>query len=191
MRLAGKRVGVLVGPGFEDLEFYVPLMRMQEEGASVRVIGVEAGETSRSKSGGLTATSEVAARDVSAGDLDALIVPGGWAPDRIRRDPGVVALVRAMDAQQKVIGAICHAGSVLVSAGILQGRRATGSEGIKDDLILAGAIWTYDEPAFRDGHLVWGRVVPDIPAFCRELVAAIAESPRMPPRRAAGPAPLV
>lgn len=172
--LARKRVGIFVGPGFEDLEFWVVLMRLQEAKASVRVLGVKAGEVCTSKSGGLTATAEVAAGDCRADDFDALVVPGGWAPDKIRRDPGVVNLVRAVHAQGKIIGSICHGGSVLVSAGILKGRRATGSEGIKDDLILAGATWTYDEPAFRDGNLVWGRVVPDIPDFCRELVAAIA-----------------
>jgi protease I len=175
MELAGKRVAILVGPGFEDLEFWVPLMRMQEAGAEAIVVGLEAGEIYASKSGGLMATAEVAAADVAVETLDAVIVPGGWAPDKLRRYPAVTRLVRDVYDQDKIVGSICHGGLVLISAGIVRGHRATGSEGIRDDLINAGASWTYDEPAFRDGRIVWGRVVPDIPAFCRELVAALRE----------------
>jgi protease I len=91
----------------------------------------------------------------------------------MRRYPEIIDLVRDMYKQGKIVAAICHAGSVLVSAGILSGHKATGSKGIKDDLILAGAEWV-DEAAFRDGNLVWGRVVADIPDFCRELVAALS-----------------
>ncbi|PSQ81753.1 MAG: type 1 glutamine amidotransferase, partial [Bacteroidetes bacterium QS_1_63_11] len=104
--------------------------------------------------------------------LDAIVVPGGWAPDKLRRDDGVTDLVREMDAQEKIVAQICHAGLVGVSAGIVDGRRATGSQGIKDDLVNAGAEWV-DEAAFQDDHLVWGRVVKDIPAFCRTLVQAL------------------
>ena len=174
MRLKGKTIGILAGPGFEDLEFWVPYMRMKEEGAAVKVIGTNAGETHPSKSGGLTATSEVAAKDVSADELDALIVPGGWAPDKLRRDPHILQLVRDMNSQGKILGLICHGGWVAASAGICKGKQATGSEGIKDDMENAGATWV-DAPAFREGNLVWGRVVEDIPDFCRELVKAIAE----------------
>ena len=106
MRLSGRRIGILVGPGFEDLEFWVTVMRLKEEGARVTVIGARAGETCRSKSGGLEATAERAARDVAPEDLDAIVVPGGWAPDKLRRDAGVTALVRAMDRQGKIVGAI-------------------------------------------------------------------------------------
>ena len=108
-------------------------------------------------------------------DLDGLVVPGGWAPDKLRRVPAVLDLVRALDAQGKIIASICHGGWVLISAGIVAGKRATGSRGIRDDLINAGATWV-DEPAFRDGNLVWGRVVDDIPAFCRTLVEALGEA---------------
>lgn len=163
----------MVGPGYEDLEFWAPLMRMQEEDAQVTVVGLEAGETYASKSGGLKATADVGADDVSPQDFDAVLIPGGWAPDKLRRYQAVLSLVRGMYEQGKIIGAICHAGLVLISAGIVQGQRATGSLGIKDDLINAGATWV-DEPAFRDGNLVWGRVVADIPAYCRELVAALS-----------------
>lgn len=175
MKLLRKNVAVLVGPGYEDLEFWVPLMRLQEEGAHVTVVGIEAGETYASKSGGLTATAEVGADEVDAGQFDAVVVPGGWAPDKLRRYEGVLDLVREVYRAGKIVASICHGGLVLISAGIVRGHRATGSKGIKDDLINAGASWTYDEEAFRDGNLVWGRVVPDIPAFCRELVAALSQ----------------
>ncbi len=174
MRLEGKKIAFLIGPGFEDLEFWVVYMRLIEEGARVTVIGTKAGEVYVSKHGGLTAKSEVAASDVRADQFDALVIPGGWAPDNIRRSAAVKSLTKGIYDQGKVIGLICHAGLVGISAGIVAGHRTTGSLGIKDDLENAGATWV-DEPAFRDGTLVWGRVVEDIPYFCRELVNALAE----------------
>jgi protease I len=173
MRLKGKAIGILVGPGYEDLEFWVPYMRMQEEGADVKVIGTKAGETHTSKNGGLTAESEISASQITADQLDALLVPGGWAPDKLRRDRNILQLVQKMNAQGKTLGFICHAGWVAASAGICKGKKATGSTGIKDDMENAGAIWV-DEPAFREGNLVWGRVVADIPDYCRELIRALA-----------------
>jgi protease I len=173
MRLKGKTIGILVGPGYEDLEFWVPHMRMQEEGAEVKVIAGKAGETYTSKSGGLTAVSQVAAQEVSADQLEALLVPGGWAPDKLRRDPDILQLVRDMHTRCKILGFICHAGWVAASAGICKGKRVTGSAGIRDDMENAGATWV-DEPAFREGNLVWGRVVADIPDYCRELLKALS-----------------
>jgi protease I len=146
-------------------------MRMIEEGAEVKVIATRGGEVYESKSGGLTVESQVAAQDITADLLDALLVPGGWAPDKLRRDRNILQLVQKMHAQEKILGFICHAGWVAASAGICKGKRATGSTGIKDDMVNAGAIWV-DEPAFRDGNLVWGRVVEDIPDYCRELINA-------------------
>lgn len=172
MRLINKTIGILAGPGFEDLEFWVPCMRMKEEGASIKVIGSHEDETYPSKSGGLNATSDVSAKEVAADQLDALLVPGGWAPDKLRRDPNILQLIREMNSQGKILGFICHAGWVAASAGICKGKQATGSIGIKDDMENAGATWV-DEPAFREGNLVWGRVVEDIPDFCRELVKTI------------------
>ena len=172
MRLEGKTIGILVGPGYEDLEFWVPYMRVIEEGARVRVIATKAGESFTSKSGGLTATSEIAAGEITADQLDALLVPGGWAPDKLRRDPNVLQLVREMNRRGKILGFICHAGWVAASAGICEGKRATGSSGIKDDMENAGAIWT-DEPAFREDNRVWGRVVADIPDYCLQLIKAL------------------
>jgi protease I len=175
MRLKGKRVVVLVDEGFEDLEFWVTVMRLREEGATVTIASAKAaGEKFKGKNA-LSASSQVAAADVRAADYDAIVVPGGWAPDKMRRYAAITGLVKTMYEQQKIVGLICHAGLVGISAGIVRGHRATGSLGIKDDLVNAGATWV-DEPAFRDGNLVWGRVVEDIPDFCRELVAAIEAS---------------
>jgi protease I len=171
-RLSGRRVGVFVEEGFEDLEFWVTVMRLREEGADVTIVGTRAGERYRGKNA-LSAASDVAAKDVSADDFDAVVVPAGWAPDKLRRHDEVTGLVRKAYEQGKIVGLICHAGLVGISAGIVEGHRATGSLGIRDDLVNAGATWV-DEPAFRDGTIVWGRVVEDIPDFCRELVAAIA-----------------
>jgi len=174
MRLQNKRVGVFVEEGFEDLEFWVPVMRLREEGAQVTIIGSGRADGFRAKHC-LEAQPEVTADQVSADDFDALVVPGGWAPDKLRRVPAVLELVRTVYEQGKIIGSICHAGWVLASAGIVKGHRATGSTGIKDDLTNAGAVWV-DQAAFRDGNIVWGRVVKDIPDFCRELVNAISET---------------
>lgn len=173
MPLSNQRVAVLVDRSFEDLEFWVPVMRLREEGAEVVIAGREPDHTFAGKHG-LTATTDVAARSLSAKDLDAVVVPGGWAPDKLRRDPGVTTLVAEMDARDKIVALICHAGLVGISADIVDGHRATGSLGIKDDLENAGAEWV-DEAAFRDGNQVWGRVVKDIPAFCRTLAQALRE----------------
>jgi protease I len=171
-RLTGRRVAVFLDEGFEDLEFWVTVMRLREEGADVSIVSTEAGREVAGKNG-LLASSDVAASAVHVEDLDAVVVPGGWAPDKLRRHEEVLAVVRGAHEAGKIVGLICHAGLVGISAGIVDGSRATGSLGIKDDLVNAGAIWV-DEPALRDGNLVWGRVVADIPDFCRELVAAIA-----------------
>ncbi len=179
-RLEGRKVAVLVEEAFEDLELWVPVMRLREEGAVVTLVGKEAGKVYRGKHG-LAATTDVAARDVGAREIDAVVVPGGWAPDKLRRYPEVIGLVREAHEQGKVVGLICHAGLVAISARIVDGKRATGSAGIRDDLVNAGATWV-DEAAFRDGNLVWGRVVEDIPAFCRELVVALARDGAGPVR---------
>jgi protease I len=170
MRLSGKRVAILVAEGVEELEFHVPLMRLQEEGAEVVVAGPDR-KPVRGKNG-LEVKPTAAIDSLKSAELSAVVVPGGWAPDKLRRYAVVTDLIREMDAAGKTLGFICHGGQVAISAGILRGRKATGSAGIRDDLLNAGAEWV-DEPAFREGHLVWGRVVADIPAFCRELVAAL------------------
>jgi len=172
MKLEGKIIATLVADGVEDLEYFVPLMRLQEEGAQVLTAGVKL-ESIQGKHG-LTIKPDTTIDSLKADQLSALIIPGGWAPDKLRRYPAVTNLVSEMDTMQKPIGIICHGGLVAISANIVKGHRATGSLGIKDDLVNAGATWV-DEPAFRDGNQVWGRVVEDIPAFCREVVKILAE----------------
>jgi len=173
MKLEGKIIATLVAEGVEDLEYFVPVMRLQEEGAQVLTAAMDL-KTIHGKHG-LDITPDTKIESLKADQLSALIIPGGWAPDKLRRYPAVTELVTEMDTMQKPIGIICHGGLVAISAGIVKGHRATGSLGIKDDLVNAGATWV-DEPAFRDGNQVWGRVVADIPAFCRELVKAITEN---------------
>ena len=171
MSLQGKTVAYLVAQEVEDLEFWVPLMRLREEGARVIVIGLTT-QTVRGKHG-LEMTPDVSINEApKADELQGIVIPGGWAPDKLRRSAAILQLVRDMHAQGKVVATICHGGWVPISAGIMRGRKATGSTGIKDDIVNAGGIWV-DEAAFREGNMVWGRVVEDIPAFCRELVAAL------------------
>ena len=173
MRLTGKRIAFLLAEGVEELEFYVPFMRLQEEGADVIAAGLDL-KPIRGKNG-LEIIPAARIDALQSRDVFAVVVPGGWAPDKLRRDAAVIKLIREMDAAGKTLGIICHGGLVAISAGIVRGRRATGSLGIKDDLVNAGATWV-DAPALREGHLVWGRVVADIPAFCREIVAALVEA---------------
>ena len=173
MKLTGKKIATLVAEGVEDLEYYVPLMRLQEEGAQVFSAGLDL-KPVRGKNG-LIITPDTTIESLKADELFALILPGGWAPDKLRRYAVVTDLVRRMDAAGKPLGIICHGGLIAISAGIVKGHRATGSLGIKDDLLNAGATWA-DEAALRDGNQVWGRVVADIPAFCRELVALMTSA---------------
>src|SRR5512133_753184 len=152
MRLQGKKIAILVAQDVEDLEYYVPLMRLQEEGAQVLTAALELKTISGKH--GLEIKPDIEIESLHADELFALIVPGGWAPDKLRRHSIVTNLVRNMDAQGKTIGIMCHGGLIAISAGIMKGRRATGSLGIKDDIVNAGGIWA-DEPAFREGNLVW------------------------------------
>lgn len=171
--LDGMRVGVLVAEGVEDLEYWVTVMRLREAGATVDSIGMTL-DPVRGKHG-LEARADRLAEGIDRATYDALVIPGGWAPDKLRRYEPITGLVRDVHSAGKPIGIICHGGLVAISAGIIgDGRPATGSLGIKDDLVNAGARWV-DEPAFRDGTLVWGRVVEDIPDFERELVACFAD----------------
>jgi protease I len=171
--LDGMRIAILVAEGVEDLEYWVTVMRLREAGARVTSVGMSL-DPVRGKNG-LIAAADRLALDVDPSELDGLVIPGGWAPDKLRRYEAVIALVRAVHDAGKPIGIICHGGLVAISAGMIgAGRPTTGSLGIRDDLVNAGGRWV-DQPAFRDGTLVWGRVVDDIPTFNRELVALLFE----------------
>jgi protease I len=164
----------VVADEVEDLEYHVPRMRLLEEGATVVTAGLKPGDYLGK--GGLGLTASLATSELRASDFDAVVIPGGWAPDKMRRDQHLLGFLRAMKASHKIQAYICHAGWVAASAGILEaGRPVTGSLGIKDDMLARGAVWQ-DVAAFRDEDLVWGRVVADIPDFCRELVAALEDS---------------
>jgi protease I len=173
LSLSGKRIAILVAEGVEDLEYYVTYMRLQEEGAEVIGAGLDLKPVHGKN--GLEIKPDATVESLRSQDLFAIVLPGGWAPDKLRRYSAVTGLVREMDQAGKIIGIICHGGLVAISAGIVKGHKSTGSLGIKDDLLNAGATWV-DEPAFREDNLVWGRVVADIPAFCHELVAALTSA---------------
>ncbi|QBP42592.1 type 1 glutamine amidotransferase domain-containing protein [Paenisporosarcina antarctica] len=173
MRLQGKKIIALVHHEFEDLELWYPILRLQEEGAIVHLVGEEAKIKYIGKYG-VPALSDLAYRDINPEEYDAILVPGGWAPDKIRRFPEVISLIQHMDANKKPIGQICHAGWVLISARILQGKKVTSTPGIKDDMENAGAIW-YDEPVVIDGHLVSSRRPPDLPDYLREFINVLEQ----------------
>jgi len=171
MELKGKRIAILAEEMYQELELWYPLLRMREAGAEVQVIGTGSAKTYGSKHGYPVAV-DAAADEVRAEDFDAVVIPGGYAPDRMRRYPALVDFVREMDVQGKVVAAICHAGWVLVSAGILKGRRATCFFAIKDDLVNAGATYV-DAEVVQDGNLITSRTPDDLPAFCRTIIAAL------------------
>ncbi|MCU9614802.1 type 1 glutamine amidotransferase [Caldibacillus lycopersici] len=173
MKLSGKKVIQLVSNDFEDLELWYPVLRLREEGASVAIVGENAGEKYIGKYG-VPITSDYAFADIDPNDYDAILVPGGWSPDLLRRFTEVKEMVRSMDERQKPIGQICHAGWVLISANILQGRTVTSTPGIKDDMTNAGATWV-DEPAVVDGHIISARRPPDLPDYMREFIAVLAK----------------
>jgi len=170
MDLDGLHVAVLAGEGVEDLEYWVTVMRLREAGA--RVISAGLGPAIVRGKNGLAVPVDVEVGGLDPEEYDGLVIPGGWMPDKLRRYAAVTDFVAAIHAAGKPIGIICHGGLIAISAGIVAGSRATGSLGIRDDLVNAGATWV-DEPAFRDANLVWGRVVEDIPPFCRELIGAL------------------
>lgn len=172
MRVSERLIIFPIADGVEDLEYWVTRMRLQEAGYTVRSAGLAKGNVVGKN--GLVIIVEELIDDIKSNDVFALVLTGGWAPDKLRRHSTITKLISAVNAEGKIIGSICHGGLLAISAKIVAGKRCTGSLGIKDDLVNAGAIWV-DESAFTDGNLVWGRVVADIPNFCRELVAALAK----------------
>jgi protease I len=170
MSLKNKKVAFLVAEGVEDLEYYAVAMRLKEEGVNVLTAAMDL-KAIRGKNG-LVIQPDTKIQDLNADELFGLVLPGGWAPDKLRRYKEATELVSKVNQQGKIIGIICHGGLLAISAKIVKGKKTIGSLGIKDDLLNAGAEWV-DEAAFRDGNQVWGRVVADIPDFNRELVRAL------------------
>lgn len=179
MSLQGKRVAILVEDLYQDLEVWYPYYRLKEAGAEAVFIGT--GKAEYKGKYGYPLAPATSAERVSADEFDAIIVPGGWAPDLLRRSPAVIRLVKDANRQGKVIGAICHAGWVLCSADILRGRTVTCFSAIKDDVVNAGAIYV-DREVVRDGRLVTSRKPDDLPAFMRTIIEALQERPALPSR---------
>src|SRR5438093_2003707 len=157
-----RTVLVLVGPEYEDLEVWYPKLRLEEAGFSVKLAGI--GEREYRGKHGSPCPVGGSVADFPASELAGLVAPGGWAPDKLRRDPEVLRRVREVHQAGKMVATICHGPWVLISAGIVRGRRLTSTVGIRDDLVNAGAEWI-DQPAVIDGNLVSARVPKDLPAF--------------------------
>ncbi|WP_058555616.1 type 1 glutamine amidotransferase domain-containing protein [Thiohalocapsa sp. ML1] len=168
--LAGRNIGVLVEDLFEDLELWYPVIRLREAGAHVMLLGT--GKHSYRGKHGLAAEPDAPVSTAAPGDFDALVIPGGYAPDRMRRDVALLALVRGIAELGRPVAFICHAGWVPISAGIVAGRRVTSVPSIRDDLENAGAHWE-DSEVVQDGPLISSRHPGDLPAFCRTLIAAL------------------
>jgi protease I len=172
MDLKGKKIAVFVDNLYQEMELWVPLYRFQEAGGTVVVAGAEAGTTYTSKLG-YPAKSDVSYEQLNVRDFDGVVVPGGYAPDRMRRYPAANLFVHDMDKAGKLVAAICHGPWVLCSARMLEGRRATSFFAIKDDVIHAGARWE-DAEVVVDSNLVTSRTPEDLPAFCRACIEVLA-----------------
>jgi len=166
-----KTIGILVETDYQTLEVWYPLLRLREAGHKVLIIGTGSATSYLSKNGYPVAVDR-AVGSVGASDLDAIVIPGGWAPDRLRQYPAVVDLVRRLYTDGKPVAAICHGGWLLVSAGICRGKRVTSYVAIKDDLAAAGGQWV-DEECVIDGNLITARFPDDLPAFMKALLAAL------------------
>lgn len=168
--LTGKRIAVLVEEGFEDLELWYPVLRLREAGAKVDIIGTGSADEYKGKYG-LSCPAEKNIGEVTADDYQGLIVPGGWAPDKLRRYQKILDFVRDIFMANKPVGAICHAPWVLISARVLTGKTITSTVAVKDDVENAGATWV-DQSAVVDGNLISSRRPADLPDFCRAFIAA-------------------
>jgi len=170
--LSGKRILAFVGEIYEDLELWYPKLRLIEAGAEFVIAG-EVGKHNYSGKNGYPCTSDVSIAEVSSKDFDAVLLPGGFMPDRLRRLDKVKSLISEFSQQGKCVAAICHGGWLAISAGVYSGVRVTGSPGIKDDLINAGALWE-DSPVVVDRHFVSSRKPDDLPWFCKAMIEVIA-----------------
>ncbi len=173
MKLKGKRALVLVEELYEDLEFWYPVLRLREEGVQVVVIGPKKLCAYRSKHG-YVAESDASVQETDAKDYDAVVIPGGYAPDMMRRHPEMVKLVARAFQLNKVVAAICHAGWMLASAEIVKGKKLTSFFSIKDDMVHAGAIHL-DQEVVVDGNLITSRQPSDLPAFMRAIIEAMSK----------------
>ncbi len=171
MELTDKRIAILAEDMYQELELWYPLLRMREAGAEVTVVGMPSVQEYHSKLG-YPVKVDAAATALSASDFDAVIIPGGYAPDRMRRHQLMLDLVRGIFERGGVVAAICHAAWVPISAGIMKGKRATCFFAVKDDVINAGATYV-DAEVVQDGNLITSRVPSDLPAFCRTIIAAL------------------
>jgi protease I len=170
MKLKGKKIAILVDDFYQVVEFWYPYYRMKEEGAEVKV--ASRAETHLTRHGYPSQKRDLAPSELSARHFDAVIVPGGYAPDYMRDDAHLVKFVRELNDAGKVVAAICHGPWVPISAGIVEGRAMTGFSSIRSDLTNAGARYV-DREVVRDGNLITSRVPDDLPAFCREIVSAL------------------
>jgi len=190
-KLKGKKVLMIVANEFEDIELLYPFVRLSEEGAEVIIVPVKAGHHPRPSDPSKPVTGRFGIpvpflvfregerhilkelKDVSVDEVDAVVIPGGFSPDYLRRIPEVLSFVREAYQKGKVIAAICHGPWVLISAGIVKGKRITGVSAIKDDIVNAGAIYE-DVPAVRDGNIITARVPDDLPEFCQLIIEALS-----------------
>lgn len=173
MKLKGINVLAVLSDDFEDLEFWVPVMRLREEGANVVIAGIEKNRKYIGKYG-VPAESTHSFLKLTHEDFHGILIPGGWSPDKLRRYPELLKIISDMDRDNKVIGQICHAPWVTISAKVVKGRNVTSTPGIKDDLENAGAIW-HDEPVVVDENLVSSRRPQDIPEYNRALVEVLSK----------------
>ncbi len=164
---------IFVGDVYEDLELWYPKLRLEEAGATAVLAGPEANHLYIGKNG-YPCRSNVAIETVDVGAYDGVVVPGGFMPDKLRRDPKVLEILRSFNEQQQLIGAICHGGWIPISAGVYRGVRVTGSLGIRDDLVNAGATFV-DEEVVVDRHFVSSRQPGDLPAFAREIIKVLQQ----------------
>lgn len=168
MKLKGKKVIMLAEEGFEDLELWYPVIRLREEGCQVVIVGSGSKKTYKGKYG-LTVEVDKTGEEIKAEEFDGILVPGGWAPDKLRRYPSILKLVREFFDQGKLLATICHGGWVFISAKVLKGYKMTCVNAIIDDIENAGAEYI-DAEVVVDRNLITSRTPKDLPAYMRAII---------------------